>query len=51
MQKNGERKLTRRKKLVLRKESIKALDNVDLSLVAGGENTVPPDTGSPPETQ
>ena len=41
MQKNREIKQTSKKKLILRKESIKALDNVDLSLVTGGQTTIP----------
>ena len=47
MQKNGENRAGK-KKLVLRRESIKALDSADLSFVLGGVNTVPPDGGTAP---
>jgi hypothetical protein len=36
-----------KKKLILRKESIRALDDVDLTL-ADGAGLVPPDGGNPP---
>lgn len=44
-----------KKKLVLRKESIKALDQEDLSVIVGGVvigegNPLPPDGGVPPKT-
>jgi hypothetical protein len=48
MKKNENSKTERKKKLVLRKHTIQALDNVDLSLAAGG--TYPPDGGAPPQT-
>jgi len=39
----------RKKTLVLRKESIRSLDNTDLSHVIGAANwtTIPPDTSTP----
>jgi hypothetical protein len=49
---HSERKLTKKNKLVLRRESIKALDQVDLALIAGGETTLPPpDGGGPTATE
>jgi hypothetical protein len=52
MQKTNETKPTSKKKLVLRKESIRAMDHVNLALVMGGDTTtsVPPDTGHPTQT-
>jgi hypothetical protein len=50
MKKNEETKTESKKKLVLRKHSIGALDNADLSVVAGGlEVNPPPPGGSPPQ--
>jgi hypothetical protein len=46
--KTSERELTKKRKLVLRRESIKALDQVDLALIAGGETTLPPPDGGQP---
>ena len=37
---------SQKKQLVLRKESIRVLDNADLSLAIGGD--IPPDGSSPP---
>lgn len=39
MQKSSDPKESSKKKLVLRKESIRALDGVNLALVAGGADT------------
>jgi len=41
----------KKKTLVLRKESIRSLDNTDLSHVNGGAawTTIPPDGSSPPQ--
>lgn len=51
MQKDIKVTRTTKKKLVLRKESIRELDNADLSLVTGGwqeTQTAPTPGGSPP---
>jgi hypothetical protein len=48
MKKDGETMTEGKKKLVLRKDSIRALDNADLSAVGGGYD-VPPDAGVPPK--
>lgn len=44
MKKDEKTKTGSRKKLLLRKDSIRALDNKDLSLAVGGESA-PPDGG------
>src|SRR5712691_8643157 len=56
MEKKGTATEAGKKKLVLRRESIRALDNVDLSLVAAGraasgttDERPPPDTNHPTE--
>ena len=48
MKKDSEQHLTTKKRLVLRKESIKALDNADLLFVAGAATTLPPPDGGHP---
>jgi hypothetical protein len=48
MKKNEKVQTEGKKRLVLRKDSIRALDSVDL-LPVGGGNTIPPDGGPPPQ--
>lgn len=49
MQKNNIPDPPLKKKLVLRKQSIKSLDHANLMRVAGGESVYPPTQGPPPE--
>jgi hypothetical protein len=48
MKKDGTTQTDGKKKLTLRKDSIRALDNADLSLIGGGDG-IPPDAGAPPK--